>query len=64
MGQRPGKGAGESYFATAIAASCILTGVAFNLVLNKITGSDGTAPEMWAYDCLSLIGGLFLVQAD
>ncbi len=59
-------GAGESYFATAIAASCILTGVAFNLVLNKITGSD-LAPrrKMWVHMIvLSLIGGLFLVQAD
>ncbi|MCP4422116.1 MAG: hypothetical protein GY805_36350 [Chloroflexi bacterium] len=27
-------GAGESYFATAIAASCILTGLAFNHILN------------------------------
>ena len=37
-------GAGESYFATAIAASCILTGLAFNYLLNWSQQSDGQSP--------------------
>ncbi len=53
-------GAGESYFATAIAASCILTGLAFNRIVDwsKIRG--------WAWETavLTLIGLLLLVQAN
>jgi hypothetical protein len=53
-------GAGESYFATAIAASCILTGLAFNRLL------DWSALRGWAWNAatLALIGFLFLIQAD
>ncbi len=37
-------GAGESYFATAIAASCILTGLAFNRLLTWSQQSDTQSP--------------------
>lgn len=36
-------GAGESYFATAIAASCILTGLAFNRLLTWSQQKDGSS---------------------
>jgi hypothetical protein len=53
-------GAGESYFATAIAASCILTGLAFNRLL------DWSALRGWAWNAaaLALVGFLFLFQAN
>jgi hypothetical protein len=55
-------GAGESYFATAIAASCILTGLAFNRLLDW--SEKGERP-VWAETAvLILIPILFLVQAD
>ena len=53
-------GAGESYFATAIAAACILTGLAFGRVLNwsdkrgMITAATTTV----------FVALLFMVQAD
>ncbi len=53
-------GAGESYFATAIAASCILTGLAFNRLLDW-AGLRGWA---WRAAALALIGLLFLFQAN
>ncbi len=53
-------GAGESYFATAIAASCILTGLAFGRVL------DRSKLRGWAWETavLTLIGLLLLIQAN
>ena len=60
-------GAGESYFATAIAASCILTGLAFNRVIdwtkNHEWGSDGVRVGMETA-VLTIIALLFLVQAN
>jgi hypothetical protein len=53
-------GAGESYFTTAIAASCILTGLAFQQALNR--------SERWDWRLhtavLAFVPLLFLVQAD
>lgn len=59
-------GAGESYFATAIAAACILSGLAFNHVLDW--GRDRQWPSVrwarWAAVLLpSLIAALYLWQA-
>ena len=52
-------GAGESYFATAIAASCILMGLGFGRMLNR------TQENKWAYPALlTLIPLLLLNQAD
>jgi hypothetical protein len=53
-------GAGESYFATAIAASCILTGLAFNRLV------DWSELHSWVWNTatLTLIGVLFLFQAN
>ncbi len=58
-------GAGESYFATAIAASCILTGIAFNRVLDWAKRRDGSAQtDWWQTAVLTIIPLLFLIQAD
>jgi 4-amino-4-deoxy-L-arabinose transferase-like glycosyltransferase len=60
-------GAGESYFATAIAASCILTGLAFHRFLlwaERRDGADGRGRLWWQSAMLAAIGLLFLVQAD
>ena len=53
-------GAGESYFATAIAASCILTGLAFNRLV------DWSELRGWVWNAVTLavIGLLFLFQAN
>jgi hypothetical protein len=53
-------GAGESYFATAIAASCILTGLAFSRLL------DWSKVRGWAWQTalLLIIPLLFLLQAN
>lgn len=53
-------GAGESYFATAIAAACILTGLAFGRVLKR---GDNRGP-ITAGVTVIFVGLLFLVQAD
>jgi hypothetical protein len=53
-------GAGESYFATAIAASCILTGLAAGRI---ITWSERKGPR-WNVAALSIFAILFLVQAN
>lgn len=53
-------GAGESYFATAIAASCILTGLAFVRLLEW----SSMRSWQWHGAILSLIAILFLVQAN
>lgn len=53
-------GAGESYFATAIAASCILAGLAFNRALDW-SEQHGRPYQLAA---LSLIPLLWLVQAN
>ncbi|MFN2135296.1 MAG: ArnT family glycosyltransferase [Candidatus Promineifilaceae bacterium] len=53
-------GAGESYFATAIAASCILTGLAFSRLVDWST-ARGWA---WRAAALALVGLLFLLQAN
>lgn len=52
-------GAGPSYFATAIAASCLLTGIAFNQLLDK----QSHRPH-WQAAFLGLIPLLFLWQAN
>ncbi len=53
-------GAGESYFATAIAASCILTGIAFGRIIDwaEVRGIA------WKAVAVTLLGLLFLLQAD
>jgi 4-amino-4-deoxy-L-arabinose transferase-like glycosyltransferase len=59
-------GAGESYFATAIAASCILSGLAFARVLQWAAGRTWRTPRaaFWASLALpSLIALLYLFQA-
>jgi 4-amino-4-deoxy-L-arabinose transferase-like glycosyltransferase len=53
-------GAGESYFATAIAASCILTGLAFNRLIDW----SETRTWIWQTAVLALIPLLFLFQAN
>lgn len=60
-------GAGESYFATAIAASCILTGIAFARVLTVVENREWGSTQKgfwWQTAVLSLIAILFLIQAD
>lgn len=60
-------GAGESYFATAIAASCILTGLAIHKVLNGSELKQKLIIGNWQIaigsGLLTLIGILFLFQA-
>lgn len=59
-------GAGESYFATAIAAACILTGLAFNHLLdwsNFRAWKNPRQARLAAVMIPSLIGILFLWQA-
>ncbi len=53
-------GAGESYFATAIAASCILTGLAFS----RMVGWSERKGWGWNTAVLTLIPLLMLFQAD
>lgn len=53
-------GAGESYFATAIAAGCILAGLAFNRVLNH---SERQGSRWYAASVIA-ISMLLLVQAN
>lgn len=53
-------GAGESYFATGIAASCILTGLAFSQLLDW----SETRGKLWSAISVSLIGILLLFQAN
>ena len=53
-------GAGESYFATAIAASCILAGLAFGRILSK----SETKSQKWHIAAMAVIAILFLVQAN
>ncbi|MBK8988339.1 MAG: hypothetical protein IPM39_20100 [Chloroflexi bacterium] len=57
-------GAGESYFATAIAASCILTGLAFYRVVAWAEKRDGRRLIGWQTAVLTAIGLLFLIQAN
>lgn len=62
-------GAGESYFATAIAASCILTGLAYGRLLNgsrQWSMLNAQRPmARWLYPLsLSIIALLFLCQAN
>lgn len=64
-------GAGESYFATAIAASCILTGMAYGRVLNHLQMVNGQRPMVnaqwirWLYPAaLLMVPVLFLWQAE
>jgi hypothetical protein len=57
-------GAGESYFATAIAASCILTGLAFNRLLIKTRRYDYERGRLLHSMALWVIPLLFLIQAD
>lgn len=53
-------GAGESYFVTAVAASCLLSGLAFHRAL---AWGEGKGPG-WRLAGLWLIPLLYLVQAD
>lgn len=60
-------GAGESYFATAIVASCILTGIAFARVLTYVQSRDWGKSQrgFWVQTAVvSIIAILFLIQAD
>ncbi len=64
-------GAGESYFATAIAASCILTGLAYGRVLNHLQMVNGQRLMVngqwrrWLYPvALLIVPALFLWQAE
>jgi hypothetical protein len=57
-------GAGESYFATAIAASCILTGLAFNRLLNWSQKRGWRSGRLLHTAVMVMIPLLFLVQAD
>lgn len=60
-------GAGESYFATAIAAACILSGLAFHHLLDGSASRAWKTPRRagWAAVLLpSLIGLLYLWQAN
>lgn len=57
-------GAGESYFATAVAASCVLTGLAFHRLLVWAEKRDGRRPVGWQTAVLTAIGLLFLIQAN
>ena len=57
-------GAGESYFATAVAASCVLTGLAFHRLLQWAEKRDGRRPVGWQTAVLTAIGVLFLIQAN
>jgi hypothetical protein len=54
-------GAGESYFATAIAASCILSGIGIHNFLRWVEARDR---KSWRYAALTLIGFLWLWQAE
>lgn len=56
-------GAGESYFATAIAASCILTGLGIHKFLVWVADRKTERRLAWHYLALSGIGLLFLWQA-
>ena len=60
-------GAGESYFATAIAAACILSGLAFNHVLDWARNREWPTPRR-AYLATALLPGLiallYLWQAN
>ncbi len=59
-------GAGESYFATAIAAACILSGLAFNHLLDWANTREWKSPgrAQWTGVLLpSLIGLLYIWQA-
>lgn len=53
-------GAGESYFATAIAASCILTGLFFGRLVNW----GQARGRVMGVIAVALVGILFLIQAD
>src|SRR5690606_38969335 len=54
-------GAGPSYFATAIAASCILSGIGFSRLLDW----SQRRPELaWQWGALALVPLLFLLQAS
>ncbi len=61
-------GAGESYFTTAIAAGCILSGLAFSHLANWTEGRRYRPADnaFWigAVVVPSLIGMLYLIQAD
>lgn len=60
-------GAGESYFATAIAAACILSGLAFNHLLDWARDREWRTPRQayWIGVLLPvLIASLYLIQAD
>ena len=58
-------GAGESYFATAIAASCILTGLAFSRILSATEQKDWGNYNVWVRTAVpSLLAILLLVQAN
>lgn len=61
-------GAGESYFATAIAASCILTGLAFNQLLNWSQNKPFTINNLplniTHFSVATAIPLLFLFQAN
>lgn len=58
-------GAGESYFATAVAASCILTGLAYGRLLTYLQQRPQPHLKSWLYSAgLAAVGLLFLFQAN
>ena len=60
-------GAGESYFVTAIAASCILTGIAFSRILNRLRDQKWPWQDQLGFRAhtaaLAIVPALFLIQA-
>lgn len=52
-------GAGESYYATSIAAACILTGIAMSRLLRV----GATRPGRWARGLVPILAILLLIQA-
>jgi 4-amino-4-deoxy-L-arabinose transferase-like glycosyltransferase len=58
-------GAGESYFATAVAASCILTGLAFNRLLQWVENKPAIQnAHLLRIAIMCVIPLLFILQAD
>jgi hypothetical protein len=57
-------GAGESYYATAIAASCILAGMCFNRLLTWAESPDRQRAFVFRPFLMAMIPLLFLIQAD
>ena len=57
-------GAGESYYATAVAASCILSGIAFSRWLGWSEQRQDQSGRLLQLSALTIIPILFLIQAN